>query len=80
MTKEEMKEAHLETLEEPADRRLHSTVVTRGVGDLGQIRANARPTVIIIADRSVCTRRNFTKRAGTITVPTRRNLRKRLTR
>ncbi len=77
MTKEEMKEAHLETLRrnQLTDAYIR-TVVTRGVGDLGlDPRKCVRPTVIIIADRiSLYPPEFYEKGLKIITVPTRRNL------
>jgi branched-chain amino acid aminotransferase len=77
MTKDEMKEAHLETLRrnQLTDAYIR-TVVTRGVGDLGlDPRKCVRPTVIIIADRiSLYPAEYYEQGLKIITVPTRRNL------
>ena len=77
MTKEEMQEAHLETLRrnQLTDAYIR-TVVTRGVGDLGlDPRKCERATVIIIADRiSLYPSEYYEKGLKIITVPTRRNL------
>lgn len=77
LTKDEMKEAHLETLRKNqlTDAYIR-TVVTRGVGDLGlDPRKCERPTVIIIADRiSMYPPELYEEGLKIITVPTRRNL------
>lgn len=76
-TKDEMKQAHLETLRrnQLTDAYIR-TVVTRGVGDLGlDPRKCERATVIIIADRiSLYPAEFYEKGLKIITVPTRRNL------
>lgn len=77
MSKEEMKEAHLETLRRNklTDAYIR-TVVTRGPGDLGlDPRKCPRPSVIIIADRITLYPQEFYENGlRLITVPTRRNL------
>ncbi len=77
ISKDEMKQAHLETLRknELTDAYIR-TVVTRGVGDLGLDPAKCvRPTVIIIADRiSLYPQELYEQGLKIITVPTRRNL------
>ena len=77
MSKEEMKEAHLETLRRNNLRDAYiRTVVTRGPGDLGlDPRKCPRPSVIIIADRITLYPQEFYENGlRLITVPTRRNL------
>lgn len=77
MSKEEMKEAHLETLRRNklTDAYIR-TVVTRGPGDLGlDPRKCSRASVIIIADRITLYPQEFYENGlRLITVPTRRNL------
>ncbi|HHT47985.1 MAG TPA: branched-chain-amino-acid transaminase [Firmicutes bacterium] len=77
ISKEEMKQAHIETLRKNqlTDAYIR-TVVTRGVGDLGlDPRKCKRPTVIIIADRiSLYPQELYDQGLKIITVPTRRNL------
>lgn len=77
LTKEEMKEAHLETLRRNklTDGYIR-TVVTRGVGDLGLNPKNCvKPSVIIIADQiTLYPDELYEKGLRVITVPTRRNM------
>lgn len=77
LSKEEMKEAHLETLRRNklTDAYIR-TVVTRGPGDLGlDPRKCSRASVIIIADRITLYPQEFYENGlRLITVPTRRNL------
>lgn len=77
LSKEEMKQAHLETLRRNklTDAYIR-TVVTRGKGDLGlDPRKCPRPSVIIIADRiSLYPEELYEKGLRVITVATRRNL------
>ncbi|NLY89577.1 MAG: branched-chain-amino-acid transaminase [Firmicutes bacterium] len=77
MSKEEMKEAHLETLRRNklTDAYIR-TVITRGPGDLGlDPRKCSRPSVIIIADRITLYPQEFYENGlRLITVPTRRNM------
>lgn len=77
LSKEEMKEAHLQTLRR---NKLHDayirTVVTRGTGDLGlDPKKCSQATVIIIADNIVLYPAEFYEKGlRLVTVPTRRNL------
>lgn len=77
LSKEEMKEAHLETLRrnELTDAYIR-TVITRGPGDLGlDPKKCSRSSVIIIADRIVLYPPEFYEKGlRLVTVPTRRNL------
>jgi branched-chain amino acid aminotransferase len=77
LSKEEMKEAHLETLRRNklTDAYIR-TVVTRGPGDLGlDPRKCSRASVIIIVDRITLYPQEFYENGlRLITVPTRRNL------
>lgn len=77
LTKEEMKNAHLETLRRNklTDGYIR-TVVTRGVGDLGLNPKNCvKPSVIIIADQiTLYPDELYEKGLRVITVPTRRNM------
>ncbi|NLZ43363.1 MAG: branched-chain-amino-acid transaminase [Clostridia bacterium] len=77
LNKEEMKEAHLETLRRNklTDAYIR-TVVTRGPGDLGlDPRKCSRASVIIIADRITLYPQEFYENGlRLITVPTRRNM------
>lgn len=77
LTKEQMKQAHIETLRRNGLRDAYiRTVVSRGFGDLGlDPRKCSRPSVIIIADKiTLYPDELYEKGLRVITVPTRRNL------
>lgn len=77
LTKEQMKQAHIETLRRNGLRDAYiRTVISRGFGDLGlDPRKCSRPSVIIIADKiTLYPEELYEKGLRVITVPTRRNL------